>query len=211
MCTGKMARAFEKTKAWDPITPNIIEAIFKQDSKNVEGIGDALGWDQLERDAQWNQDNPQEGIANASLATGMGFATAGAGNMLGGSANAPVGVMAPGMENAAMMDSALINSGMSGAAGGTMTQAAGGLLGNMGVGKGSMGTMGKMGESGKKMMAQQGMGLLGGGGSTMQAPPPRTQSAPPPPQITLRDDPTGMGLGLTDEQKRKLRELGYPV
>lgn len=169
----------------------------------MEGIGRALGWDQLEQDARWNQQNPGEGIAKASLATGAGFAGAGLNNAAAAysAANAPVGVMAPGMEGAAMMDSALINGGMSGLAGGATTKALGGLLG---------GGKGTMGGKGKDMLMSQGLGLMNPQ-PTMQAPPMRTQSTPPPPQITLRDDPTGMGLGLTEEQKRKLRELGYPV
>ncbi len=84
MSTAKMAKMLENTEDWDPITPQVIQSIFKNDSRAMESLGKRWNIPQLEQDAKYNQQNPEEGIANASKATGMAFL----GNWLGGAAGA---------------------------------------------------------------------------------------------------------------------------
>lgn len=83
MSTAKMAKMLENTEDWDPITPQIIQSVFKNDSRAMESLGKRWNIQQLENDARYNQQNPEEGIANASKATGMGFLGAWAGNAAG--------------------------------------------------------------------------------------------------------------------------------
>lgn len=88
MCYGQMADFSRKMEKYDFLGGHkLAQDIFKNDSDNVEGFGRAVGWDQLERDARWNQNNPEEGMAHAGVATLGGFL----GNWLGGAAGANTG------------------------------------------------------------------------------------------------------------------------
>ena len=70
-------------------------------------------------------------VGNYGPSFELGAESAGAAGSSGGAfGSTPTGVMAPGMENAALADSWLINNGMSGMAGGNVT----GLLGTGGLG-----------------------------------------------------------------------------
>ena len=268
MCVSQLADWMEELEDVSP-GAKAAQSAFKFDSKNAERIGNALGWDSLEKRGKWNQQNPEEGLAHAGIATVIGAMLAGSGGgavgLMGGGAGGGMtaggsagigaglsssgvsgslgtmaglggagasaaelaaaygtmpqsggifgvsgasmpsaGVIAPGMEGAATLDSLLINNGMSSMAGGYGTQALGGLMGGSG-----------MSGAGRSLMAQQGMGLMSPQQSP-QGPAPRTQARPPPPQITLRDDPMGLaGMNLTEEQRamllEKLRAQGYPV
>lgn len=84
MSTAKMAEYLENTEDWDPITPQIIQSVFKNDSRAMESLGKKWNIAQLEQDARYNQQNPEEGIADASKATALGFLGAGIGNYFQG-------------------------------------------------------------------------------------------------------------------------------
>jgi hypothetical protein len=86
MCYGQLA---EWTRDLEKVSPGLklAQDIFKNDSDNVEGIGRALGWRELENQAKWNQQNPEEGMAHAASATAAGML----GGWLGGGAGAGSG------------------------------------------------------------------------------------------------------------------------
>jgi hypothetical protein len=84
MSTAKMAELLEKTEKWDPITPQVIQSMFKNDSRAMQSLGDRWNIPQLSQDARYNQQNPEEGIANASKATALGFLGAGLGGLMNG-------------------------------------------------------------------------------------------------------------------------------
>jgi hypothetical protein len=74
MCYGKMADFSRDLEKYDFLGGHkLAQDIFKNDSDNVEGIGRALGWRELENQARWNQANPEEGMAHAATATAAGF------------------------------------------------------------------------------------------------------------------------------------------
>lgn len=200
--SGQLGEIFEKTKKYDPITTQFIEEVFQNDSDNMEGIGRAIGWDQLERDARWNQQNSNEGIANASIATGLGFLGAGAGNWMGAGASAApgAGVVAPGMQNAAMLDTMLINAGYPQAAGGMLTSWAGG-------GAAGAGDAVKLMQAAQMVAPQQPQPM-------MAARPPAQQQYEPLPMYGQGYGNYGMGMPkmpefekdprfMTEEEKRK--------
>lgn len=208
--SGQLQEIFEKTKKYDKVTPEIIEGLFKFDSDNVEGFGRAIGWDQLEQDARYNQQHPSEGIANASLATGLGFMGAGLSNWLGagagGASAAPAaGVVAPGMAGTAALDTALINAGYANLAGGNLTGLAGGGA-----------FMG--GGGGKALQALSLVNSMGGQPQPqgMMAPPPQQQQPyePLPMPYAKNSLQTGMPKDprlMTEEEKKRLRMQGYRV
>lgn len=82
MSTAKMAELLEKTEKWSP-GAKLAQDIFKNDSRAMQSLGDRLNWDALSSEARYNQQNPEEGLANASKATAMGFL----GSWLGAGAN----------------------------------------------------------------------------------------------------------------------------
>jgi hypothetical protein len=189
----RLAEMFDKTKKWDPITPNVIEKIFEQDSRTAKMIGDKWNIGPLEQEAQYNLDNPSHGIAHAATATGAGFAGAALGSWLGGGEGgvnvgssvsmAPgPGVVAPGMQKAAMLDSLLINSGNPDWAG---------YLGGM--------------SKGQKFALGQAKGLLNPPQQQMPQYRPPQQQAPQPMQ------PLYQSGYMTEEEKRRLREQGYNI
>lgn len=91
MCYDKLADYWE---ASDEHIPGMKEAakIMKRDSGLVEDVGDRLNLDFLSQEARRNQERPSEGIAKASVATGLGFLGAGAGGAFGGAGGASGGV-----------------------------------------------------------------------------------------------------------------------
>ena len=198
MCIGKMAEAFDKSDEWDPITGKVITALFKNDSQNAEALGKLLGWRQLENDAKWNQQNPEEGIAQASVATGMGFLGNGLSSWLGGGSS---GLSASGSGGVGAGNAA---AGISGAAG----AGAGGLMGGAMTAQNAM----KMMELMQAMQAQQQpqQGLM--------APPPRQsgQMEPLPMMEGYTPGANSLGTGMptfeseAERRKRKLKMMrGY--
>jgi hypothetical protein len=84
MCYAQLGELLNDTEKVDPLTPKLVKGIMKQDSKLVEGAANKMNWWQLAQKAQQNQDKPEQGVAEAAVATGMGFL----GPMLGGGAAA---------------------------------------------------------------------------------------------------------------------------
>jgi hypothetical protein len=80
MCYDKLGNLLNKTEKYDPITPKLAKAIMKNDSATVESIAKKWNWNLTEEEAKRNQEKPEEGIARAGVATGLGFLTAGMGN-----------------------------------------------------------------------------------------------------------------------------------
>lgn len=204
MCYGQLAQTLDNTEKYDPITPKLIKKIFQTDSQNMARIGSKLGWHQLEQDATHNADNPSEGVAKASVATGLGFLGAGVNNWLAGgqggvsvgsaqSAAPGPGVVANGMQKAAIVDSMLLNSGVNPAN-------YAGLLGY----PTEMGGAARMGMTGaQKFALNQGINMM-----QPEQPQPMQQYRPPPQQQQPLPPPM---YGMTEEEKRRLREQGYNI
>ncbi len=110
------------------------------------------------------------------------------------SAAPSAGVVAPGMQYAAMADTGLINAGYPGMAGGKMT----GLLGSQGAAQG-----------GKALARQYGTGLMNQQPQQQRAPMLGQQPQQAP---TSMYGPGSQSMyGMDEETKRKLREMGYRV
>jgi hypothetical protein len=60
-------------KRVDPVTPRIIEALVKQDSKGVRETARVLGLTDLQREADKNVNDPVRGIGRAALTAGAIF------------------------------------------------------------------------------------------------------------------------------------------
>lgn len=210
MCYGQLAELWEKS---DEHIPGMKEMskIMQTDSQNVQRIANAVGFDWLEEEAKRNADNPSEGIAKASVATGLGFMGAGLNNWLGGgqggvnvgssmSAAPGPGVVANGMQGSAIMDSMLINAGYPQAAGGGFT----GLAGGGGAGTGNAMKLAQMGSMMQQPQQQQ----------PMMAPMPRPQQQYEPlPMLGQQSNSLGYGMPkmMTEEEKRRLRLMGYQI
>lgn len=99
------------------------------------------------------------------------------------------GVVAPGQQLGAMADTAAINAGFPKAAPGYWAP------------KGS-----------KEFAMKQGLGMMGQDQTPPAPPPPRRQEQPPVPPAPYGGSglPGGL-LGLSEEEKQRLRMMGYPV
>jgi hypothetical protein len=116
------------------------------DSENVGSIFDKWGWDGAAQEAKRNEERPSEGIAKASVATGLGFLGAGAGNWLGGAGAYEAAVPAMNSQQAAML------------------AAQTGEFGGYGLGQTMRAASGAQGLSGfQSGLANTGGGLLSGG------------------------------------------------
>lgn len=195
MCYGDLADFSRKMEKYDFLGGHkLAQDIFKNDSDNVEGFGRAIGWRGLEEQGKWNQQNPEEGMAHAGVATAAGFL----GNWLGG-------LMGGG--NSGYVDQ--VGNAAEGSWAGASTGAAG-AGGLMGSGVNSQKAM-QMMQMMKAMEQPQQPG--------MAAPPPR-QGQVPELSMSQGYTPTsansfGMGMPkddrfLTEEEKRKRRLMrGY--
>lgn len=203
MCYEQLGNILNKTEKYDPITPKLIKEQMKFDSRGVKSAADRLNWDMLGQEAQRNIDKPEEGVAKASVATGLGFATAGAGNYLqganaasGAAGGVPAGVQ--GTMESALMDtgytpSTLMNALRYGADSG---QGMGQTMQN--YGQGLMTRMSSPGFKqglGKMALKQGASGLM-----DQQQPPP-----PPPPPPRYQSQPS-MPIYLTEEERRRLMQ-----
>lgn len=209
MCYGKLAQTLDNTEKYDPITPKLIKKIFQTDSQNMARIGNAIGWDQLERDAHHNADNPSEGVAKASVATGLGFLGAGMGSWLNGSqaaSAAPAGVegtMESALLNTGYTPSSLMNALQYGAdSGQPWSQTMGNFATNKYNNAANAFKNGGYKKAAGKLAMNQAQGLL----SQPQPAPspmmmPQQQFEPPPPIYGE----------LSEEEKRRLREQGYNI
>jgi hypothetical protein len=70
MCVPMMADWFNKMEGIDPLAHALGEGLVTNDSKLIEGMAREFQWDDIAREAQYNQDNPGEGLAKASLVAG---------------------------------------------------------------------------------------------------------------------------------------------
>lgn len=236
----KLAQAFDNTKEWDPITPELIEGMFKNDSRAMESLGSRWNIGQLERDAQFNQDKPSQGLARAATATGLGFLGAGAGSAFQGAgaaseataaselaaqealnsaqfagqqgllgAEVPQGYMS-GME-AGMLDTGYTPSSLWNAAkyGPDSGQSFGQTMGNYGQGLLSKATSpGARQSAGQRFAMDQGMKMMQPQQPQMAPSRPYGPPQKPPPPVYGQQDPFA---GMSEEEKQKLRAMGYPV
>lgn len=201
MSTAKMAELLEKTEKWDPLTTQLIEGVFKNDSRAMESLGERINYAPLAEHARYNQRNPEEGIANASKATAFGFLGAGLGNLMGSAGAYQAAVPAMNSQQAAMLAQQTGEFGGYGL--GKTMQAASGAQGmNPMLSAFSDKAGGLLGNSGAKRYAfNQGMDMMQPQ-QPMQAPPPPQRQPPPQPL---------MSPYLTEEQKRKLMAQGYSI
>ncbi len=215
----KLAQTLDNTEKWDPITPGLIKKIFKTDSQNMSRIGNAIGWDRLEQDAKWNADNPSQGVARAATATGAGFAGAGIGNLLGGAGAYEAAIPAAGSEQSAMLAAQTGDFGAYGL-GKTMQAAstADGLpwyeQAGAKYGGNLLSNVGKAGNQyAKKYTMDQAMGLMNPQQPQMPQRMPQGQQQPYEAQAPYGGGqaPVGGLLGMSEEEKRRLRMMGYQV
>lgn len=201
MSTAKMAKYLENTEEWDPITPQIIESIFKNDSRAMESLGKRWNIQPLEDEARYNQQNPEEGIANASKATAMGFLGAGIGNALGGAS--AYGAATPGVTQGGQQAA--------------MLAAQTGEFGGYGLAKTMEAAASAQGLPWYSQAAGQGAGLLSGTspaqsrmmmnqGMSMMSPQPQAPQAPPPPR-PQQQPPMMVSPYMTEEEKRRMMLL----
>lgn len=207
MSTAKMAHWLVETEKWDPITPQLIEGAFKNDSRAMESLGKKWNIPQLEQDARYNQQNPEEGIANASKATALGFLGAGIGNLFSGAG--AYGAATPGVSQGSQQAAMLAQqTGDFGAFGlGKTMQAASGaqglnpLMANFANNAGGLLSGGKNGAFAKRMAFNQGMNL-------MQPQQPPMPPPPPPQQQPQQQMPMPY---MSEEEKERLRRMGYTI
>jgi hypothetical protein len=214
MSTAELAQWLEETEKFDPITPQLIQSQFKNDSRAMESLGKRWNIPSLEDEAAYNQANPEEGIANASKATAMAFL----GNWAGGAAGAAGGAVPPMAEmggpvaaqTALQMQQAAQASGGLGAFWNQLTNNGGYVdqIGNveegLNAGSRTQGLMGfKMGPQSRRMMMNQAQGLMN--------PPPQAPPPPPPPRPQPQQQPISPYQNLSEEEKQRLRMQGYNV
>lgn len=205
MSTAKMAELLEKTEKWDPITPQLIQSAFKNDSRAMESLGERMNFAPLAEHARYNQQNPEEGIANASKATALGFLGAGLGNVVGGAG--AYGAATPGVtqgsQQAAMLAQQTGEFGMPGLL--KTMEAAGSAQGlpmyEQAIGKGA-GLLSNMKPAQQRYLMNQGMNLM-----QPQQPPEQ----PPPPMYQPPQQQPMMMPYMTEEEKMRLRQMGYQI
>lgn len=200
MCYENLAQILNNTEKYDPITPKLVKGLMKQDSKLVEDVADKWNWNLVQQEAQSNIDNPAEGVAKASVATGLGFLGAGIGNWLGGAE--AYGAAVPGVSQGSQQAAQLAaQTGEFGAYGLGKTMQAASTAENLGL----MGqTAGRVGGNllsnpvAKQYAIKQAQGLMS---------PQQPQQPPPPPPPPRQQEPMPM-MYLTEEEKRRLMQQG---
>lgn len=202
MSTAKMAEYLEKTEKWDPITPRLIESQFKTDSRGMESLGKRWNIPQLEKDARYNQQNPEEGIANASKATGLGFLGAGLGNLMGSAGAYQAAVPNVNSQQAAMLAQQTGEFGGYGL--GKTMQAASGAQGMNPMLSAFSDKMGGLlsNPEAKRFAMNQGMNMMQ---------PQQPQMAPPPPRYQPTQQQPPMNPYMSEEEKMRLRQMGYQI
>jgi hypothetical protein len=213
----KMAQTWEGMEDIDPLAYELSKSLVKNDSQLIEGAANGLGWDWLAQEAQYNQDNPGEGLAKASLAAGAIMAPQGAAGLWNAAAPTAYGAATgTGAEQAAMLAAQTGEFGAfglgktmeaaayAGGNGSGLMNAAGGLL----AGGGGKGTS-------NLLMQNMGMNLM----NPQQPQQPQPMAPPPRPQqiepLNTPYGPNGNSMGLpppmTEEEKRRLRMMGYRI
>ena len=197
MCYGEMGNWMRKLEDVDPIGPELAQTMFKHDSQNAEALGKNLGWRQLERDAQWNQQNPEEGLSMAAVATGKAYLA----YLLGGMGGGDTGYV-----------DQIGNAAEGGWAGANTGAAAGGLMSSMGGNTTNAQKTMQMMQLMQAMQAQQQpqQGLM---------PPPRQQGQMPELEMSRGYAPTSannsLGTGMPTfeseaERRKRLKMMrGY--
>jgi hypothetical protein len=197
MSTAEMAQWLEETEKFDPITPQLIQSQFKNDSRAMQSLGDRWNIEPLSEEARYNQANPEEGIANASKAAAMGFLGAGIGSALGGAGayGAATPGVAQGGQQAAMLAAQTGEFGGYGLAK-TMEAAAQaqGLPWYSQAAGEAAGLMSNASPAQSRMMMNQSQSLMN--------PPP--QAPPPPPPPRPQQQQPMMPLYMTEEEKQRL-------
>lgn len=220
--------------------------VARQDSRNAEWLGNALGIDFLEKEGKHNKENPGRAVgkvATSAALYGIGDYLAGLGevaNVAAPAADAAIGAATSGAGTTAAsiaeqqaMQQALAQGGGKGLLGMDAIQAGenvgsfmpqvaersfntvpvkdlsqqAGLLdkGRLALSAGSGTGKGGM------LAAQMGMGMLNPQQpqQPMGAPPP--QQPPAQPLNNPYGSQAGNSMGFTEEQKRKLRAMGYQI
>lgn len=197
MCYDRLGEILNKTEKYDPITPALLKKTMAQDSRSVKQLADRWNWDWLGNEAQSNIEKPEEGIAKASVATGLGFLGAGAGNALQGAGayGAAVPGVSQGSQQAAMLAAQTGEFGAHGL-GATMQAASGaeglGLMGQYGGQLGGNFLQNASGDMGRRYAMKQATGLMG-----------EPQQPPPPPPPPMRPQEPVMSPYMTEEEKRR--------
>jgi hypothetical protein len=175
----------------------------KRDSRFIEDFANKIGWQGLEDEAKHNQENPGHAITKAAE-----YALAGYLGGLYGGAEAAAGMEAG--VGAGTTASTAINVAEQQAAQQAMQTAASGVIPKAGL----LDTLASGSSTGKGgLLAQQmGMKML-----TPQQPPQQMPMARPQgggqqaPLTNPYGTSAGNSMGLTEEQKRRLRAQGYQI
>lgn len=204
MCYGQLADLSRKMEKYDYLGGHkLAQDIFKNDSDNVEGFARAIGWRDLENQAKWNQQNPEEGMAHAGVATLGGFAGSALGSYLGTGGGSSGGYVDQ------------LGNAYEGGVAGSATGAAG-MGGLMGAGGTNAQQAMKMMQLMNAMQPQQQPGMM----APPQVEQPSFASQKQEPPLTQGYYPkstNSMGYGmpkddrfLTEDEKRKRRQMrGY--
>lgn len=159
---------------WDELKELLYKPV-KQDSRNLEKLGQAWNIPWLENEANRNVDNPGRAVGKAAGAAATWYL----GGLLGGAggaANAGSGVGA----GAGALSNTAINMGTGAAT--TQAQLMKTIAQNPSMFSGLLSIGANMNDPKSMQMAKMGMGLLDGGQQPqpMMAPPPRQQASPEP-------------------------------
>lgn len=226
MCTG--------SKTSNPLK-NPLYWLVKQDSRAASELGRGLGWDYLRDEGKKNQENPGRAIGKAATVaatwylggllggaggagsggiSASGNAGVGAGNAAGGLSGAGSGALGSGAASAGMaglegtMESALANTGY------TPSSLLNAIQNGPGSGQGMLETMGNYGKGLLSKPQTKRFAMRYGANQMMQ--PQQTQQAQPmqfqQPQEQQQQPIYGFDPSLlTEEEKQRLRMLGFPV
>jgi hypothetical protein len=217
----------------------LVEESMKMDSRGIESLAKKWNLGGLEQEAHGNVSNPAMGIGKASTAAGLGMLGGAAGGWLGGSGGAATSAVPPMAEMGGSVATQLaqqmgLQSGQAAGLMGTMESA----LMDTGYTPSSLLNAAKYGpESGQtfgQTMGNYGQGLLSKASSpgfkqnaqryavkqglNMMEPQQPQQMAPPQP-MRYQQEPLQNPYGqqqfdpsqLTEEEKMKLRMMGYQV
>jgi hypothetical protein len=193
----------------------IVEESMKMDSRGIESLAKKWNLGGLEQEAHGNVSNPAMGIGKASTAAGLGFLGAGFGDWISG-ANA-YGAAVPGVSQGSQQAAMLAaQTGEFGAHGLGKTMQAASIANELPAYQAAMANMGGGLLSGGKSGAATQRYAMNQAMDMMQ--PQQPMQAPPQP-LRYQQEPMQNPYGqqqfdpsqLTEEQKMKLRMMGYQV
>lgn len=173
----------------------LVEESMKMDSRGLESVGKKWNLPWLQEEAHGNVQNPAKGIGKASTMAAASMAGGWLGNLANaGNAAGTAGTMESALMNTGYTPSTFANLMQYGQGSGNFGQAAMNYGGSLLGGNGN--------EAARRFAMRQGMDMMQPQ-QPMQAPQQRYQQ-PQDPMVNPYQQ-------LTEEEKQKLRELGYTI